>query len=371
MFALAAAGLLLVTPLGAVADDPDHFLDFSEDSYKIAFISGNFTAVVTRDVPRVVFLHTHAYLSPYFGVSFNRIYLFNDTDHDGFFTRSEAVYTGFLDMHHVTWNISLTQFGTDDSIGEYAYATMRTTLSLWAGQGNASSIGPDIPDWANLTFVYRISERAWSGSNVYGSYSVPGKTDMTVNYSLKVLKHVDADGIAFEASLHGGGSTYMFKLRPYVNGSGSSPLTSVSSRVDESIIGGNFTHKLAKPPSPEQSILFTKENGTVQAHYRYSSAPTEVPSGGMVPMNASYYMTGSGMILHLAYMIDPTTDEINQESTLGIDEAGFIVTVKDWFRDNLGALLVVVGSLAAIVALTLLFFMYRGYRKEKRPPVTQ
>lgn len=369
LFAIVAAGLLLVLPLGAAAEEQEHFLDFSEDSYKIAFLSGNFTAVVTRDIPRVVFLHNHAYLSPYFGVSFNKIYLFNDTDHDGFFEMSEAVYTSFLDLHHVNLNLSTVQFRNDSSVGEYAYITMRTTLSLWQGRGNASSSLPLVPDWANITFSFRITERAQDLSNSYGAYDIPGKTDMAVNFSLTILKHVPAEGIAFEAALHGGGSTYMFKLRPFADTPNEgSPLTLVSSRVDESIIGDNFTHRLARPPMPEQSILFSKENGTVQAHFRYSSEPTEGASGPQVPMNASYYTTGSGMILHLAYFLDPAADELHQETTLGIDEAGFILKVRDWFRDNLGALLIVVGSLAAIIALTMLVFMYRKYKREGESP---
>jgi len=371
VIAVAVAGLLLVMPLGAAGEEPQHFLEFSEDNYKTAFISGNFTAVVTRDLPRVVFLHTHNLLSPYFGVGFNKIYLFNDTNHDGFFTKSEALYTGFLDLHHVMWNISLIQFGKEAAFGEYASITMSTTVSLWSGLGNVSSVGPAVQDWANITFHYRITENASSLSNAYGSYTIPGKTDMALNYTLDILKHLNVEGIAFEAALHGGGSTSMFKVRPFVDGTSGSPLTSISSRVDESINGDNFTHKLAERPMPEQSILFSKENGTVQAHFRYSSAPTKDSSGGLVPVNASYYTTGSGLILHIAYKLDPTAHTIHQESTLGIDESGFVLKVKDWFRDNLGTLLVTVGTIAAIVALTLLAFMYRRYRRETRPPEAQ
>lgn len=362
---LSAALLLLLSLSLLLSGAPKHFLDYSEDNYKIAFVSDNFTAAVTRDMPRVVFGHAHPVLSPDFVVSSQKLYVFNDTNWDGVFSRSEAIYTSYLDSHHVTWNMSTVEFGNDSDGNEYAQVWMRTNASLYAVIDGVSD-SPVISDWAVVTFSYRISERATNHSNALGTYVVSGKTEMTMSFAITLLKHIDADGIVLEMYVQGGGSTNMLLLRE-ATGAAAGQLTNVSSSLDESVLGTNLTHRFMQTDRPLQDIYIAKEDGIVQAFYHFSSAPMNGSgeSAGVVRMNSSYYTDGAGMILHQAFFIASGTDALSLESSLGIDERGFNVSVKDWFQDNLPMLMVVCGTIAAAILLTAFAIMYRRYRKSQ------
>jgi hypothetical protein len=365
LIAVSSVALLLLLSLSLLLSDaPKHFLNYSEDNYKIAFASGNFTAAATRDMPRVVFGHTHPVLSPEFGVSSQKLYVFNDTNGDGVFSRSEAIYTSYLDSHLVAWNMSTVEFGSDPAGNEYAQIWMRTKASLYAGIDEVPDL-PVISDWAIVTFSYRISERATNHSNVLGTYVVSGKTEMTMSFTITLLKHVDADGIVLEMYVHGGGSTNMLQLREATGAA--SQLTNVSSSLDESVLGTNFTHRFMQTERPLQDIYMAKEDGIVQAFYHFSSAPMNGSGGsaGVVRMNSSYYTDGAGMILHQAFFIANGTDALSQQSSLGIDELGFNVSVKDWFQDHLPMLMVVCGTIAAAILLPAFVIMYRRYRKSQ------
>ena len=362
---MSAALLLLLSLSLLLSGTPKHFLNYSEDNYKIAFVSGNFTAAVTRDVPRVVFGHAHPVLSPEFGVSSQKLYVFNDTNGDGIFSRSEAIYTSYLDSHHVTWNMSTVEFGNDSAGNEYAQVWMRTRASLYAGIDEVPDL-PVISDWAVVTFSYRISERATNHSNVLGTYVVSGKTEMTMSFTITLLKHVDADGIVLEMYVHGGGSTNMLLLREATD-AGAGQLTNVSSSLDEGVLGTSFTHRFMQTDRPLQDIYMAKEDGIVQAFYHFSSVPMNGSgaSAAVVRMNSSYYTDGAGMVLHQAFFIANGTDALSQESSLGIDELGFNVSVKDWFQDHLPMLMVVCGTIAAAILLPAFAIMYRRYRKSR------
>ena len=362
---LSAALLLLLSLSLLLSGAPRHFLDYSEDNYKIAFVSGNFTAAVTRDMPRVVFGHAHPVLSPEFVVSSQKLYVFNDTNGDGVFSRSEAIYISYLDSHHVTWNMSTVEFGNDSDGNEYVQIWMRTKASLYAVIDDVSD-SPVIRDWAVVTFSYRISERATNHSNVLGTYVVSGKTEMTMSFTITLLKHIDADGIVLEMYVQGGGSTNMLLLRE-ATGAAAGQLTNVSSSLDESVLGANLTHRFMQTDRPLQDIYMAKEDGIVQAFYHFSSAPMNGSgeSAGVVRTNSSYYTDGAGMILHQAFFIANGTDALSLESSLGIDERGFNVSVKDWFQDNLPMLMVVSGTIAATILLTAFAIMYRQHRKSQ------
>lgn len=358
--AMLASGM----PIRVASDVPEHFLTSSEDNFKIALMSGNFTASITRDMPRVVFLHAHAVVSPTFVVSIPKIYLFNDTNGDGLFERSEALYASYLDINHVSWNVSDIVFGTDALSGEYAQVRMHGTASLLAGLGNETEIEPKISDWANLTFYYRIYERSVNFTNAFGEYSISGRTEMRMNFTIELLKHTDVQGIAVEQDLQGGGSTYMFLLK---QASAPSRLVPVSSRVPEEGIGANFTHPFVQTHSPLQEIYFAKENGTIQAFLFFSSTPMNGtgPLARPVSMNSSYYTTGSSLVLQQAFITNGSTSVLTQEMVLGIDEHGFTLTVRDWFKDNLPILMVVCGSIAMVITLPMLAIMYRRYRRSR------
>jgi hypothetical protein len=361
---LTAALLLLLSVSLLLPGASVHFLDYSEDNYKIAFVSGNFTAAVTRDMPRVVFGHTHPVLSPEFVVSCQKLYVFNDTNGDGVFSRSEAIYTSYLDSHHVTWNISKVEFGNDSDGNQYAQVWMSTKAALYTGIDDVSD-QPVIGDWAVVTFSYRIYERATNHSNVLGTFVVSGKTEMTMSFAITLLKHIDVMGIVLETYVHGGGSTNTLLLREAVESSASGRLMTVSSSLDESVLGTNFTHIFMQTHRPLQDIYMAKEDGMVQAFYHFSSVPMNGTgaSAGVVPMNSSYYTDGAGLVLHQAFFLPNGTESVSQESSLGIDELGFNASVKDWFQDHLPMLMVVCGTIAAAILLTAFIVMYKRYKK--------
>ena len=356
----------LVIPASSVVAGAEHFLDYSEDNFKVVFISGNLTAAVTYGWPLVVFQHSSALLAPNFEVGVPLLYLFNDTNPDGVFDQSEMVYVSYLDAHHnVTWTMSSVEFGNETGPGEYAQLRMNTSLSLFNDLENLTA---QVEDWANITFWFRITENPVVYTNMYGSYTVMGKTDLKMNFTLEIKKHINVSGIALEQLLKGGGSTYMFQIKEDAGGGGTR-VTSVSSRDDETVSGLNLTHKLNETSLGSQDIDFSKADGVVQAHYHYSSEPISLARGRMnaTPMNSSYYTTGTGLKLNIAYSIDNETDAIIHDSSVGLDELGFVSRVKDWFKENLSWLLIISGSITAVVSISILVTMLRKYRNNVPP----
>jgi hypothetical protein len=358
--------LLMSFSLGcplASARQEDQFLDFFEDNFKVSFISENLTAAATYAWPRVVFYHTTDLLSPNFEVGFPLFHPFNDTNGDGVFSKSEALYYGYLDAHHnVTWTHWPTAIHEYPDGSDYALFTMNASLSLYSGP---DEVFPEIESWANVTFNFVITETPVQSQNSLGSYLVDGKIAMRVNFTLDIEKPINATGLAVEHFLKGGGSTYMFHLKE------DTPLgislTNVSSREDETVNGPEFTHVMNQTSLPYQQIQFAKDDGTVQAYFRYDSEPKTV-IGGVAQearMNSSYYATGDGLVLHTAFSFSNETESLSYESHLGLDESGFISSVEDWLERNLPMILIVVGSFITIVACTMFVMILRKHKAEE------
>ncbi|MEM0344201.1 MAG: hypothetical protein QXU73_08185 [Thermoplasmata archaeon] len=352
----------------AGADDEEHFLDYTEDKYKVNFISGNLTASVTVSSPWVVLWHTTDPFSPTFDLRFLKVYLFNDTDRNGVFSRSEAVYTSYLDADHVTWNHTSVEFVNETAGNECARFMMNATLSLYGGPENETVV---LADWANVTFWFSIAEHNITFTNSIGSYLVRGVLDLRINFTLEVLEPIDAEGLAVEQLLSGGGSNSMFTLKE--RGSHSRLVDSlISSRVDETQYGDDFTHIFQQTPFATQEVAYSKEDGTEQVLLFWDSVPLCNASGAWLPIpsNASYYTTGTGMILHTAYPL-PSCGALFQSLHIGINEAGFVQQLRDWFMDNLAAMLVVAVALPVAIFSTV-FLMRRVRRravaKQERAP---
>ena len=364
LLATLCAVSFVLLPVGpARASDEQHFLDITDYNFGVVFISDNLTATVIKGLPQVVFKHSSDPVAPDFTIRLPFLYLYNDTDNDGVFSSSEAVYTASLDSHYnVAWNMTTVEFATGPVSGEYAQLRMAATLSLY---DQPTDTVPSIDDWANITFWFQITENPVTYSNSYGSYTVAGRTEMRMNFTLDILKKLNFSGLAVEHLLKAGGSTNMFLIREASNTDGWA-MTTVSSRVDEGQYGLNVTHRLNQTSLPVQDINFAKEDGTIQAFYHYSSEPLVRISGDYQPvaMNSSYYTTGTGMMLYVSYAFSNDTASISQDSVLGIDENGFAGRVRDWLKENLPMIMVVSGSIVAVVALALLASMILRLRRQ-------
>ncbi len=145
-------------------------------------------------------------------------------------------------------------------------------------------------------------------------------------------------------------------------------MTFVSSREDETVQGLNITHKLMQTRFCNQEISYSKADGTVQAFYHYSSEPISRARGilSAAPINSSYYTTGSGLKLNIAYSIDNETNMITHDSSLGLNESGFVSKVKDWFKENMPWILVISGGIVAVVSISILVKMLKD--RDKVPP---
>jgi len=356
--ALLVVLLLLLSVSLYRPNEPPYFLSYTDSNYSVTFVSGNFSAAVTKDMPRVVFSHTNAVLSPEFALRDERLYLFNDSNHDGLFTMNEVLFTSYIDAHHTVWTFSKVQSG-DDRGNNWSEVSVQGNVSLYKGLDDVPAT-PAVTDWAAVDVHYRISERDSTHSNPMGTYIVHGMTEMNVSFTITLLKHLAVDGIALQHYLIGGGSTNDLLLREGM-GAGQG-LSNVSSSVDETVLGPNFTHRFIQTNLPCQDVYFAREDGIAQAFYHFSSFPTN-GSGGRVGMNSSFYTDGAGMFLFQAFFLTNDTDRITEESSVGIDESGFNVTVKDWFHSNFAILMVVCGTIAAVVLFTAFVVLYRRYKK--------
>ena len=359
IFALSFCMVLLFSVLSnrSAAADEEHFLDYSEDNFKVAFMSGNLTASVTHDYPRVVFYHSSDPFSPTFEVGFPKMYIFNDSNGDGQFALSEMQYVIWLDENHVLWNVSTLEFEHEPVAGEYAHFRMNATLALYDDMENETVA---VADWANITFWFRISENDVAHTNSYGSYVIKGKTDLSINFTIEVIKETNFSGIVVEQLLQGGGSTYMFSLKQ--KGAVSDVVDRmVSSRFDERVNGTDFTNTFNDTSLPDQEISYAKEDGTVQAYYWWDSEPSICLNGSerAAPLNCTFFTTGTGMLLHSAYTVSNDTGCIYQESSIGLDESAFVGKITNWIRDNIAIVIAVVVVIIAAVGAAIYFAKYR------------
>jgi len=369
--AVCLASLVFTSPAGALHDEEEPFISHTVDDYKTAFISANLTAAVTHDWPRVAFYHTEDIFSPTFEIGMPVIYLFNDTDGDGMFVRSEMTYLAYLDAHHnVTWNISDVVMDVGPSEGQYAVLSRWAYIALFEDR---EDIEPVIDRWARVHFSFKIAENPVTYQNVLGSYVVSGKVDMRMNLTLEILSPVNSSGIVVEQSLKGGMNTNTFLLTEEL-GLDYLVQTQAPARIDETENGEDFAHRFDLSGLPNQRIDFAKEDGTVQAHYKISSVPllSQGESRVRAPMNCSYYTTGTGLVLHTALLISNATGNITHDMSLGIDEAGFYTGVRDWLTENLPSIMVVTGTVAALICVALFILIRRRSRREvsAEPDVT-
>jgi hypothetical protein len=365
--AVLLAALMPVGSVCAEGEDEIPFLSHSVDDYKTSFVSGNLTAAVTHDWPRVAFYHTNDRFSPTFEIGMPIIYLFNDTNRDGIFARSEATYLAYLDsLRNAPWNISLVLMGADPEAGQFALLNRSADIALYDIR---EPMEPVMERWAKAHFSFRITENPVTHHNLLGDYRVEGMIDMHVRMTLEILHKVNSTGLVLEQSLKGGLTTNTFVLTEDL-GLDQLASTKALSRVDETVNGDDFTHRFNLTDLPVQCIDIAKEDGTVQAHYRTSSVPMMSDGANITapPMNCSYYTFGSGMILHTAFMVPDANGTITNDMCLGIDESGFYEHVGDWLAKNLAAVLMATAIVAAVSLITLMVIRRKKRDRDREGP---
>ncbi len=354
--------LLAAQAANAVAKE-EHFLDYSEDNFKVVFISGNMTIAVTHNWPRMVFEHSTDPFSPTFEVGLPRMFLYNDSSDDGYFSISEASHVSYLDSNHVTWNVTPVTFTNDSVAGECAQFRMNATLALYEGLDNETIA---VHDWANITFWFKISQRGYYETNDLGSFLIRGRTDLMFNYTLDILKSVNTTGVVMEHLLQGGGSTYLFLVRQMGRYHSISD-EFVSGRVDETVYGANFTNEFHSTDLPDQQISFAKEDRTVQAYYRWDTLPDMNMSVNVTDPSVvySYFTTGTGLMLHSSFLVGNGTGTIHQTGLVGIDETAFVGRISNWLKANLLGVVVFTGAMAALIVVSS-FALVRQRRRRER-----
>ncbi len=361
--AISVLALMSCTLAEAQSEDETPFLTYTADYFKTTLVCSNLTATVINNWPNVAFYHTKDRFSPVFNIGMPIVYLFNDTNGDGLFARSEIKYLAYLDdLHNVTWNMSDVQLGVNPSAGQYVVLSRWADLALYDSR---EAVVPVMDKWARIHFSFRITENPVTYHNDLGNYVVQGKIDVRVNMSLEITRQVNSSGVVLEHSLKAGLSTNTFLLTEDL-GPGSLVQTQVLSRVDETVNGEDFAHRFNLTNLPTQRIEFAKEDGTVQAHYKMSSVPLMRDGANVTKplMNCSYYTTGSGMILHTAFMVRDANGTITHDVSLGIDEAGFYERVGDWFKENLPVIMIVTGTVVAAISVVLFVMIYRKSVRE-------
>lgn len=347
----------LISASGARSSE-DYELFTSIDDAKINLLSGNFSVAITRDWPRVIFRHEVDPFSPTFEVSCPRMYIFNDTDEDGIFHPSEVEYTIFLDSNHVAWNLSTFHQDHNSLYGDYAVVGMDASVHAYIVGENETLA---IPDWGILSFWFFIAEMPVTYEYPGGTYVIDGKTEMRMNFTLKVNSCLDSDGVVLEQLLQGGGTTNSFQLMESL-ATGGTTITEVSALIDERETDGDYPHRFNKTSDPMQRIKFAKEDGVVQAFYFWMSDADLVRDGANVtaPVNSSYFTNGAGMILHSILPVDNCTLEASHDSTVGIYESGFVGSVSDWIKEYLSVFVILC---MVIIAVPLGFLVRRMRRR--------
>jgi len=354
-----------LAPLAAGEGEQDDYEMFvTVDETKVSIISGNLTVAVTLDWPRMVFWHSVDPFSPTFDIGFPKLYLFNDTDGDGRFCRSEAGFTVYLDSNHVEWNVSSVSTGVASELGDYVEFSMSTQADAFNSTIDAP---PSVESWANITFWFRLAENDTSYENPAGRHCVTGKTEMLVNMTLEVTNRTDFQDMAVERYLQGGGTTNMFQVLE--DGPEGNVSAVLSGRDDESLDGDEFTRPLNGTASSIQSIRLAKDDGTVQAFYHWGSTATGTSVGepSEIVVNSSCYTDGAGLVLHSALPLSNGTVAFSLDSSLGIVESGFAGKITDWLKEHVYAVMAAVAAAAVLLSAVSYLVLRSRRNKSERP----
>jgi hypothetical protein len=346
--------IILSATLSPSVRAEDYELFVSPGDTDVSIISGNLTAAITYDWPRIIFWHTVDPWTPTFEVGIPHMYLYNDTNADGVFARSETEYTVYMDSNYVDWNVSQVDSGLDEANGSYAQFGMTGSLSAFKLLDNGSVV--EVSDWAVATFWFSITQNSTMHTNSIGSYAVLGKTDIRTNMTLRVEKQVNATSLAIEQMLQGGGLNSVFLLKQ-ASKEDSAYLSEVSGRVDETELGENFTHSYVETEFPMQEIEFAKEDWTVQAHYDWDSVSVCETDGSEDEemLRSSYYTTGSGLVLDSSLLLPDVNSTVILDSVVGLEEAGFAGRMRDWVKENLPQIIALSGVMVCGATLSIWF----------------
>jgi hypothetical protein len=361
--------LLSCIPVLVTAEDgdDDQKLFISVDDTKVNLISGNLTIAVTRSWPRVIFWHTVDPFSPTFDVGFPRLLLFNDTDTDGYYDRSEAIWTAYLDSNHAKWNLSSVLLDYSDDLGEYAEFSLSAIVNVY----NLSvDEVPVVENWGRVTFWFCIYEKSQMVYNPVGDYLIRGGLDFLMNMTFEIFNRTHLQAIAIEKSLQGGGTTNMFHIRE--DGPDGPVSTKLSARVDETLIPENFTRPLNATSYARQQIDFAKEDDTVQAFYSWDflEAVSDNGSSTFSAVKSSCCTNGAGLTLYSTIGLVNGTGSCVHFSAVGILEEGFVGKITDWIKEY--AIGFGIALLAVIaVAIVALHITLRTRRRAKELKQTQ
>jgi hypothetical protein len=356
--AICACIFIASLSLSAQGDSDGYQLDVTVNDTDVGIVSGNLTAAITREWPWVVFHHTLDPWGPTFGVSYNSLYLFNDTNGDGVFARSEATAVVNMGSEYSEWILSPVERDHDPVMGEFAQFSMTCTLS-------AERIGVDGPvqieNWANVTFWFRITELPMTYTNSIGEYVVQGKTEILTRLTITINNSTGDQGVVLEQRIDGGGKTNLLLLKE-MTGRNVIVYTEANGRIDESLLSTNFTHPFRQTDEAMQRIQLCKEDRTVQAFYYWDTEAVveEEHNERISPIVSSYYTMGTGMVLHSEVPLSNSTLNLNLGAIVGIDEAGFS-SMRDWLKENIP---LVVGLSACVAAVVVLSVMYTRRKKK-------
>lgn len=370
-FVALLCALVILVPLPSLCvagDDGDDGYEFNvyPDETKVSIVSGNLTAAVTRDWPRVIFQHSTDLFSPTFDIGFPKIHLFNDTDGDGRFCRSESLYTVYLDSNHVEWNMSAAEPCYTEALGSHVMFSMNARVGAYNETLDAP---PCIEDWADLSFWFCVAENRVEYTNPSGLHAVSGKTALFVNMTVTVLNDTGLGFMAVERSIQGGGSTNMFHLLE--DGPGGAVQAVLSAWVDEGLDDPEFTRPLNSTDSSTQMIGLAKEDGTEQAFYRWGSvAGVSQVDADPKAVNSSCFTTGTGLILHSVLPLSNDTPSFTLDSSLGIDEDGYSGSVTERIK-NLDPGVIALAVTVVVISLAGGVLLFRRRRARGNGPSGQ
>ena len=144
-------------------------------------------------------------------------------------------------------------------------------------------------------------------------------------------------------------------------------LQSLTDQFAFRIAGENYSHSLSTTSEPVQEIRFAKENGSVQALYRWGSEAVVGcgDNASACDLNSSYFTTGNGMMLHSQIAIDNRTSQVDYDSVIGLVESGFVGSMTDWIREYSWPITLIGGAILGLALLSVLRWKKRRPTREK------
>lgn len=336
-----------------------------EDS--VIAISGNLTATIMKNWPRVVFQHTSSRFSPTFDFSVLELRLYN-------LTADELIANPTIDepeliapAHLLSWSFSINELDYSPEKGQHLLAKLSAVIDLYSPTARISTADEDIvkvrENWGILEIHFEISQYGIGLSDPHPSLTVRAAHCVDINISIRLNESNEFKAISIERNFQAGGPTYLARIYPGMT-PGTTYSEEVSTRENELSDSTYIVHEIPSGGEDWQMISLSTAHGVEQSLSAWNCSSKMLAENGETTDSCPWYYrtTGTSVTLFSLSSLGNDTEGLEIEQLVAIIDEGFDQPIKNILLDFLPFIV----GLSVLIPSILLIYRFGRIRKASR-----